>query len=140
MMNDHLFSTSNGLATIGPETLRIRDLVEKRFLAWASEYKADAMLFPPLMRVEDLDALDYFRNFPHLALVASKIQPELLLDHYSAGPSIQAIPNAHLTPAEYVMPSAACYNIYLHLRGSVLLSPRYLTTVAACFRNESEYK
>jgi seryl-tRNA synthetase len=38
-----------------------------------------------------------------------------------------------------VLPSAACYNIYLHLQHTQLSAPRYITTIASCFRNEQEY-
>src|SRR5262249_8786797 len=37
------------------------------------------------------------------------------------------------------LPSAACYNIYLHLQGTTLEAARYITTVATCFRNESSF-
>jgi seryl-tRNA synthetase len=139
MSEKFLFNVTNGLATLGPAAVRIRELLEARFLAWAGECGAEPMLFPPLMKVEDLDGLDYFRNFPHLALIASRIRPDYLTDEYTKAQSTRTIPNAHLTASEYVLPSAACYNIYLHLRNTVLESAKYVTTVAGCFRNEQEY-
>jgi seryl-tRNA synthetase len=129
----------DGLATLGPELVRIRALLEDRFLVWAADVNAEVMLFPPLLRIRDLDRLDYFRNFPHLATVISRIQPERLSDDYVTGGRIQAIPVEHLTASGYALPSAACYNVFLHLHGSQLSGPRYVTTVAACFRNEQSY-
>lgn len=139
MGDDFLYDTTNGLATFGPAMVRMRELLEARFLAWAGECGAEPMLFAPLMKVEDLDGLDYFRNFPHLALIASRIREDYLADGYTKAQSTRTIPNAHLTQGEYALPSAACYNIYLHLRDTVLESARYITTVASCFRNEREY-
>jgi seryl-tRNA synthetase len=134
------FDVVEGLATLGPEVLRLKEALERRFLSWAAECGAAPMLFPPLMRVRDLDGLDYFRNFPHLPLVVSRIAPEHLQEGYAKGPSRQEIPAEHLIAGEYVLPSAACYNIYIHLRGTRLQGPLHVTTVASCFRNEQRYE
>jgi seryl-tRNA synthetase len=133
-----LLRVTHGLATLGPELVEIRTLLERHFLAWASEVSADPMLFPPLMRVSDLDRFDYFRNFPHLAIVASRIESERLGD-YAKTPVITSVPSSHLAEAEYALPSAACYNIYLHLSDATLSQARFVTTVQTCFRNEKEF-
>jgi seryl-tRNA synthetase len=134
------FTTANGLATLGAKLIRLRNQLESRFLQWADEWNAEAMLFPPLMRVADLDKLDYFRNFPHLVTIASRIRPECLTADYPNSSPVDSIPSSHLDSSQYVLPSAACYSIYIHLRDSVLDAPKYVTTVATCFRNENEYK
>ena len=98
------------------------------------------MLFPALIPVGELEKLDYFKNFPHLALVASRIVPKRLEEHYAKGGAVsEDIPNTDLACGRYVLPSAACYNIYLHLQGTTVVGPRYITTVATCFRNESSF-
>jgi seryl-tRNA synthetase len=140
MTDKALLDVRHGLATLGPEAIRIRELLEARFLDWAADCKALKMLFPPLMSVEDLSGLDYFRNFPHLALVVSRIREENLQDDYITASDIQSISNSHLATSEYVLPSAACYNAYIFLRNTTLEEPTYITTVASCFRNEVEYK
>jgi seryl-tRNA synthetase len=132
------FVVDGGLVTLGPEGLRLKELLERRFLSWAAECGAVPMLFPPLMRVKDLDGLDYFRNFPHLPLIVARLDPGRQPD-YARGATREEIPAADLETAEYALPSAACYNIYLHLRGTALDGPLYVTTVAACFRNEQKY-
>lgn len=140
MTNQPLLNVTNGLATLSHPLVQIRELLEAQFLIWAAECSAAKMLFPPLMAVKDLSNLDYFRNFPHLASVVSHIREENLVNDYAKGDNISAIPNSHLTQSEYVLPSAACYNIYIHLQNTTLSEPRYFTTVATCFRKESEYK
>ncbi|MFP5261325.1 MAG: aminoacyl--tRNA ligase-related protein [Blastocatellia bacterium] len=140
MTDKALLDVKHGLATLGPGAIRIRELLEARFLGWAADCNATKMLFPPLMSVEDLSKLDYFRNFPHLALVVSRIREENLQDDYSAAGDIESISNSHMATGEYVLPSAACYNAYIFLRGTTLEEPTYITTVASCFRNEVEYK
>lgn len=132
------FLVDGGLVTLGPEGLRLKELLERRFLAWAAECGAVPMRFPPLMRVKDLDGLDYFRNFPHLPLIVTRLELERQPD-YAKGGTRETIPVGDLATAEYALPSAACYSIYLHLRGTALDGPLYVTTVADCFRNEQKY-
>jgi len=135
-----LFLSSSGLATFGPEVVRIIELLEGCFLSWAEEFKADVMIFPPLVRVEDLNRLDYFRNFPHLGVFASRIQEGLIGDKYIEGGDVEVIPNEHLADSKYALPSAACYPVYLYLQNTVLDAPRCITTVGKCFRNEEYYR
>lgn len=136
---DFLFSVHNGLTTFGPEVIHIIELLESRFLSWARTLDSTAMLFPPLMEVKDLEKFDYFINFPHLALLTSRIHSQRLESYAQEGKNIASIPQSHLVSSDYVLPSAACYNIYLHLRETTLTAPKYVTTVAQCFRNEAEY-
>lgn len=133
-----LLHVDGGLATLGPELVEVRTLLEGCFLRWAAEIGAARMLFPPLVRVSDLDRFDYFRNFPHLATVASQLNPSRLAEYPTAA-TVRSVPSAHLVDAEYALPSAACYSIYLYLKDSRLDATRYVTTVAACFRNECEF-
>lgn len=144
MVSKNRFVVSQGLVTLGPEAVEIKRLLEARFLEWAGQTSAVEMAFPALMRARDLENLDYFKNFPHLALMASNIRKERLAE-YSKGMSLSEgeggceVDREHLTGARYVLPSAACYNIYLHMRDTVLDGPRYITVVANCFRNETHY-
>lgn len=140
MSTKYSFATANGLATLGPAAVQLRDQLENRFLQWAAECRAEVMAFPPLMRVEDLDKLDYFRNFPHLVTVASRIRPDCIPGNYANGASVNSIPASHIGPSNYVLPSAACYSIYIDLHDSMIHEPKYVTTVANCFRNEDEYE
>jgi len=139
-MCEPAYSVAGGLATLGPRALEIRDLLEGRFLSWAAEIGAKPMIYPALLRTEQLSKVDYFRNFPHLAVVASRIRPERLEEGYAKSQGLlPAVPREDLTDGTFVLPSAACFNIYLHLDGQVLEQTRYVTTVATCFRNENEY-
>jgi seryl-tRNA synthetase len=133
-----LLRVDNGLATLGPELVEIRTLLDQHFLHWAAGVEAAAMLFPPLMRMKDLAKFDYFQNFPHLAIVATRIESERLADYAKTSFS-GSIPRAHLTDADYALPSAACYHIYLHLADSNLPRAKFITTVQTCFRNENEF-
>ena len=134
-----IYQVNRGLATLGPELIAVREALEKRFLGWAAEVGARSMLFPPLIRAADLHRFDYFSNFPHLAVVASRLDGAAIDGHYLQGEPVDAIPAEHMTAGQYVLPSAACYNVYLHLEDAVLAEPCHVTTVANCFRNENSY-
>lgn len=133
------FSTQTGLATLGPELVALRAALDAMFLGWAAECGARPMLFPPLMRIEDLDRFDYFRNFPQLPLMVAGLRAECLHDVAASASPFHTVPNGDLTAAVYALPSAACYNVYLHFQNTALTSPLYVTTVANCFRNEQHY-
>lgn len=134
-----LYTVRGGLATLGPAMVAIKSALDRRFVAWADEAGAESMLYPTLMRAADLSKLDYFRNFPHLAVAASRVRTESLESGFGGGGDLEAIPSGDLTDARFVLPSAACYNVYIHMRGEVLDAPRYVTTVASCYRNENHY-
>lgn len=133
------FKVSNGLATFGPEIIQVIEALEGKFLSWARMIDAEYMAFPPLMQVKDLESFDYFTNFPHLALLASRINSQRLEQYIKKTENAVSISTDHMTPSEYALPSAACYNIYLHLKNTTIKAPKYVTTVAQCFRNEMEY-
>lgn len=138
-MADDKFSISNGLAVLEPELLRLVNLLEVRFRSLASEVHAKEMRFPPLISVKALDNFDCLHNFPHLTTVVNHIAPDHR-DYYKGfdTPS-ETIPASHLSPVEYALPTAACYNVYLYLQNRTIEQTQYITTVAQCFRNEDDY-
>ncbi|MES1242290.1 MAG: aminoacyl--tRNA ligase-related protein [Acidobacteriota bacterium] len=136
-----LYTVRRGLATLGPALVALKAALDQRFAAWADEVGAVSMLYPTLMPVAELEPLDYFRNFPHLAVAASGVRAERLEAGFGRDEidAMEAIPGADLADARYVLPSAACYNVYVHLKDEVLEGPLYITTVATCYRNETHY-
>jgi seryl-tRNA synthetase len=132
-------TVAGGLATLGPELVELRTQLDRRFVAWAHDCGAAAWLFPPLLSVSDLDGMDYFDSFPHLGLVVGSID-ETKLASYARDEAISVIPGSDLCGCQHVLPSAACYPAYFHLRGRKLDGPKRITTVATCFRNEVEYR
>ncbi|MFP8961045.1 aminoacyl--tRNA ligase-related protein [Streptomyces nanhaiensis] len=134
-------SIRGGLATLGPGALRLRAALDGVFTGWAAEVGAAAVQYPPLMRVEDLHRLDYFQNFPHLAILGAALTEEAAPGYAAGEPERSAVPAAHLTEAAYALPSAACYNVYLDAAGRELPDgPHKVTTVATCFRRETHYE
>ena len=92
-------------------------------------------MFPPLL-VSDLDGIDYFDSF---LIWASRWKHEESKPSSARDETIVAIPGSDLCACGHMLPSAACYPAYFHLRGKTLEAPS-ITTVATCFRNEVEYR
>jgi hypothetical protein len=130
---------AGGLATLGPEMVALRAALEDRFLSWAAQSGAGQAIYPALMKVDDLASVDYFRNFPHLAVMATGIAPQALAERAACCDELQAVPADELNEARYALPSAACFNVYLHLREQTLQHPFMVTTGANCFRREDHY-
>jgi seryl-tRNA synthetase len=92
------------------------------------------------MNVQDLDAADYFRNFPHLGLAAAPITDSEHLRLSQVSEQRSELPSTALSNARYMLPSAACYAVYAQLKGQIIETPLRVTTSATCFRNETAYE
>ncbi len=134
-----LFSSSHGLATLTDRGHAIYQQLEAIFLQWASAKQAESIRYPALIPVNDLDCLNYFRNFPHLVFCACAMDSAAYAGHADREHSVASLDKGDLQDAAYCLPPAACYNVYLSLRGQQLVQTRYVTTVATCFRNEDYY-
>jgi hypothetical protein len=135
-------ATDNGLGVLDGSQLRLLRAIDGVFLRLADNWNAPEFRFPFLMRCEDLDTFDYYDNFPHLGLAATRLDPERLAASLAATPRpIARIPAEVMEPTAFALPSAACYSIYLNLAGSVLPADGTMrTTVGTCFRNEDHYQ
>jgi len=133
------YTVEHGLGTFGPELVQLAAALDARFVRFAGAWNAVAMEYPPVMRVRDLDGVDYFRNFPHLVTLTSRLESGCLPAYAQPADPVATVPAAHATASEYVLPSAACYHVYFHLRDQSLSAPHYITTAAQCFRNEDEW-
>ncbi|MEN2976455.1 hypothetical protein P7L78_04010 (plasmid) [Tistrella bauzanensis] len=134
-------AAEDGLVTLGPDVTELMIALDDHIRGWARGVPARPMIYPPLMRAADLDTLDFFHNFPHLGVMTAgidEVHHATVADEAKAGP-VTRIAGDRLTDATHVLPTAACYNVYLDLRGARLDAPRFVTTVARCFRREAYY-
>jgi seryl-tRNA synthetase len=136
---DHRGSTEieGGLAVLGPEPLAVRAELDRIFASWGANAGAVEIAYPSLLRIEDLAKIDYWANFPHLALLVAGARDDRVGELTTVGNV--AIDSDLLSSAEYALPSAACYAVYLNLRGQNLATACKVTTVSTCFRRESHY-
>lgn len=128
-----------GLATLGPDSLAVLVALDRCFVNWAERLGAAQVVFPPLLTVEDLESIDYFENFPHLGIAVTPLATgngTMVGDDEAGGRSLLS---QSLGQCRYVLPSAACYNLYFHLKQTTIERPVIVTTQACCFRNEKEF-
>ncbi|MEV0410662.1 hypothetical protein AB0I68_07550 [Streptomyces sp. NPDC050448] len=133
------WSVRDGLATLDEPAVLLKDALDAVFTRWGTEAGARRLSFSPLLRVEDLGTLDYFRNFPHLGSPVTRTRTDRLAALAGAPPGVTALPAADLADATHLLPSAACYGCFLHLTGTSADTPVLVTTVAQCFRNEDHH-
>lgn len=133
------WSVRDGMAVLGADATGLLRALDDVFTAWGTRGGAISMTLAPLLPTADLEGLDFFRNFPHLGSTVGRIRPERR-DEYAAKGAADAIPGSDLTDATFLLPTAACYAGFLHLRGVTLEGPATRITMAArCFRNEDHH-
>lgn len=135
-------ATDNGLGVLEGSQLRLLRAIDAVFLRLADRWDAPEFRYPFLMRCQDLDTFDYYDNFPHLGLAATRLSPERLGPLLKEAPRpIEQVPTEVMEPTAFALPSAACYSIYVNLANSTLPAEGTMrTTVGTCFRNEDHYQ
>lgn len=134
----------NGQATLSGPLLALADRLDRRFVAMARRWEAEELRFPVLIAAAELERIDYFRSFPHLATFASCLDAgEANLERFTSGEPVTGDGRVQLTElaaVREVLTPAACYHLYAHHRGQELTGPRWFTTRATCFRREEYYR
>ena len=125
-----------GLLTLDPVHTALLHGLDDLLTGLAARLSAPEVVGPPLLSVEGLARLDYFRNFPHLGVSAGRFTPEAL-DGLAAGEAPGELP---LRPTGHLLPSATCYGLLLSLEGrDVGEDGLRLSATGRCFRNETHY-
>jgi seryl-tRNA synthetase len=92
--------------------------------------------FDSVLSVDDMNALGYARNFPHLTCVMCSLTEEEL-PAFSGG-TTQLARGAHMMHTDFALLPATCYKIYLSLRGRHLEAAQNVGCIAKCFRHEDK--
>jgi hypothetical protein len=138
LAEESAFTVRDGLATLHAGEISLSEAVDRAAVAAAREAGAVEIGLPPLVRVADLQSIDYFDNFPQLAsLVTRPVDPARV--GVGSGPGA-TVPSDRLADATYALPSSACYNAYFGLKDTAGLPATVLTTRARCFRNEERHE
>ncbi|WP_175409741.1 aminoacyl--tRNA ligase-related protein [Streptomyces sp. TRM64462] len=131
-----LKSPGAGLMTLDPVRTALLHGLDGLLTGLAARLSAPEVVGPPLLSVEGLARLDYFRNFPHLGVSAARFAPDAL-DGLAAGAPAGDLP---LRPTGHLLPSATCYGLLLSLEGQdVGTEGLRLSAAGRCFRNETHY-
>ena len=134
----------NGQATLSGPLLALADRLDRRFLALAARWDAEELRFPTFIGATELERIDWFRSFPHLATFPVSLDAaEANLDRFTGGEPVDGdgcVRLPALAPVRDVLTPAACYHLYAHHRGAAFDRPRWFTTKATCFRREDHYE
>ncbi|GHG26730.1 aminoacyl--tRNA ligase-related protein [Streptomyces zaomyceticus] len=131
-----LRSPGAGLITLDPVHTALLRGLDDLLTGLAARLSAPEVLGPPLLSVEGLARLDFFRNFPHLGVSAGRFDADAL-DGLAAGETPGEL---GLRPTGHLLPSATCYGLLLSLEGrDVGEDGLRLSATGRCFRNETHY-
>lgn len=125
---------SDQVTYLDDETTMLIERIDTFLLDWMTRSGAAPALPPPLIAVRDLERIDYFRNFPHQANVVSTVRTG------DTPVTPDNLEGARLNRADFVVPSAACYGMYVQYADSVLPAPALRTGRLACARAEDTYE
>lgn len=92
--------------------------------------------FDSLLALDEINALGYVRNFPHLTCVMCSIEQGELLGFARGQRKLE--PDFKQLNADVALLPATCYKIYLGLKGQQLDGARVESCIARCFRHEDK--
>lgn len=112
---------------IDPQASRAMIDLDRAFEDRFETLGSERLRLPALLPAAELEAIDFFQNFHHLANVVGQLD----------GPdrTQSLVRNTGL-----VLPSAACYGVYLQYAGATLERRLLVTVNAACARFEPHYE
>lgn len=134
----------SGQAVLFGALLSFAEALDRMFVRVATRWSAHEYRFPTFIPAAELDRVDYFRSFPHLATFPACLEPdEANLDAFCRDDPVRGDGAVQLTtvaPVRDVLTPAACYHLYVHHKRAGIETPRYSTTANTCFRRETHYR
>ena len=127
-----------GAPTLDANATKLLSMLDTAFRRLSQQQGAMPMTMPALLPVADMARLDLFVNFPHLVLLPSALKEEET-SRYSSAAQLRSVPGEDLQASDLVLPTAACFGVYLHLQKRVLAKAVKITVLGRCFRRESFY-
>ncbi len=131
-----LKSPGAGLITLDPVRTALLRGLDDLLTGLAAQLSAPEVVGPPLLSVDGLARLDFFRNFP-ISGIRRPVRPGC-----ARRPGLRwlAPGSPLLRPTGHVLPSATCYGLLLSLEGTdVGEDGLRLSAAGRCFRNETHY-
>jgi hypothetical protein len=143
MANELHFDESGFLGLSG--SLRaLAASVDEAFLDIAFNLDAEEQEFLPLLPVRELRKIDYFSSFPHLVTFPASVDDDPAhLHEFARANSAECdgpLHVGHLNEATAVLAPAACYAVYIALKGRRINTPRRITVKGTCFRAEQSFE
>lgn len=111
--------------------ISILQLLEACFLSWGKELDTTEMIFPPIISIEDLTAINYFQDHPTQAVFLSALPPQIT--------SSKKPYDKETEPLGYALNPAVCYHAYLSQRNQEIDQMIRISTQTSCYRNQPPY-
>lgn len=139
----HVFRLGTGQYGLGPLVVRLMAYFDHLFAELAAPFGPAEYAFPAMISTRAMARCDYFTSFPHSCCFVHHLEEDV--DTISAfteraRQDHDATPtSSELTPTDYMLAPAVCFNWYHHLADSTIPSQGLgaTTAVGKCFRYES---
>lgn len=111
---------------------KIEAILESMFLFPEDQF----FEFDSILSVDEMQKLEYARNFPHLTCLSCSVPQDM---HVRLSSSEIAFDH-DLTPSSvnFALLPATCYKVFLSLCDTDLHHAQYINCIARCFRNEDK--
>jgi hypothetical protein len=133
----------NGQCSLEGPLLALYERLDATFVGRiAAPWDATEERHPPFIAAAELDKLDFFRSFPHLATFPVWLKPGVL-ETFGGDEISDGQGNLRLRatgPVRDALTPAACYHLYIRHQNTTLDGPRHLTTCNTCFRHEAYFR
>lgn len=134
-----------GLFAFAGDFLRVRTALDRKVIEIAAMHDAFEVSYPSLWPVPVLQSINYFHDFPQLALLACGVEPHFQardtfatrFSKASQQSQIACTPENGVGPAYNVLAPTVCDCCYWLLQGRRDVSDRVYTMHGQVFRNES---
>jgi len=106
---------------------------------WAVQFGAEEHQYPPLVSVEQLHKLEYFKSFPHQVILPIALSPDDENLNAFADDPVSSEGELQLTqtsPVHHCLAPAACFPVYMSMAGQTLPATSFVTLRSLCFRKE----
>ncbi|MEV0382587.1 hypothetical protein [Nonomuraea sp. NPDC050643] len=129
---------ASGVAVLDSAEAEIFGALDDRFRRIAEHLGARPIISPAMLPAELLTRLDFFANFPHLALPVAMYSEEATARLAGKEGGVPT-PEDALEPTDCLLPTATCYGLLMTLRQREIQTSRLLTAIGRCYRNEKVY-
>lgn len=123
--------------------LSLMNWIDQRVIELANSLKAQEQQYPVLWPIELYKRLNYFRDFPHNALLATGVKKsnqtmQKFSESYKASADFSEIQlSEEMAPITHALGSSTCDPCYYAFRDGNLNTDRIFHAKSKCFRNES---
>ena len=119
-----------------PGWLKVRYALEHALDAVFDQGSASCVEFDSVLPLDDIQRLGYVRNFPHLTCLCGTISKDMADDLAQGDTTLDR--SSNLPGVNFGLLPATCFKVYIDHEDQELDTPRFVSCIAKCFRNEDK--